>query len=64
MRETAEEITETDLSRRLPLSGHDDITDPIDNIIAGVRYSIERYGSTSQVPGVESVAQGLGYRPY
>jgi uncharacterized protein YukE len=46
------------------LAGHDDITDPVDNIIAGVRYAVERYGSTSQVPGVASIAQGAQYEPY
>lgn len=46
------------------LPGHDDIWNPVDNIIAGVRYSIERYGSVSEVPGVTGVAGGGGYVGY
>lgn len=46
------------------LPGHDDITDPVDNIIAAVRYAIRRYGSVSEVPGVEAVARGGSYVGY
>ena len=46
------------------LEGHDEIQDPIDNIIAGVRYAIDRYGSVSQVPGVEAVGRGDAYVGY
>ncbi|MEJ2888682.1 transglycosylase SLT domain-containing protein [Actinomycetospora aeridis] len=46
------------------LPGHDDIRNPIDNIIAGVRYAIERYGSVSQVPGVVAEARGEAYVGY
>lgn len=46
------------------LPGHDDIWNPVDNIIAGVRYSIDRYGSVSDVPGVTGVAGGSGYVGY
>ena len=46
------------------LPGHGEITDPIDNIIAGVRYAIDRYGSVSQVPGVEALARGDAYVGY
>ena len=46
------------------LPGHDDIWNPVDNIIAGVRYSIDRYGSVSNVPGVTGVANGGGYVGY
>jgi LysM repeat protein len=46
------------------LPGHDNIRDPVDNIIAGVRYAISRYGSISNVPGVVRVHQGLGYVGY
>lgn len=46
------------------LPGHDEITDPVDNIIAGVRYAIDRYGSVSEVPGVEALARGDAYVGY
>jgi hypothetical protein len=46
------------------LDGHEEIKDPVDNIIAGVRYAIDRYGSVSQVPGVEAVARGDAYVGY
>ena len=45
-------------------AGHDDIRDPIDNIIAGVRYAIARYGSVSSVPGVVALAHGHHYVGY
>ncbi|MFG1789922.1 transglycosylase SLT domain-containing protein [Nocardia sp. NPDC049149] len=44
--------------------GHDDIWNPVDNIIAGVRYSIDRYGSVNNVPGVVAVGQGRAYQGY
>ena len=47
---------------RLP--GHGDIFNPVDNIIAGVRYAISRYGSISNVPGVKAVAEGSSYVGY
>ncbi len=46
------------------LPGHGDIHDPVDNIIAGVRYAIARYGSVSGVPGVEALAHGHRYVGY
>lgn len=46
------------------LPGHDDIRDPIDNIIAGVRYAIARYGSVSEVPGIEALGRGASYVGY
>ncbi|HVE81377.1 MAG TPA: LysM peptidoglycan-binding domain-containing protein [Myxococcales bacterium] len=49
-------------SNKLP--GHNDIRNPVDNIIAGVRYAIERYGSTSNVPGVKAVHNGGAYVGY
>ncbi|PXX68356.1 transglycosylase-like protein with SLT domain [Nocardia tenerifensis] len=44
--------------------GHDDIWNPVDNIIAGVRYSIDTYGSVKNVPGVVAVNSGGAYRGY
>lgn len=46
------------------LAGHGDIYNPVDNIIAGVRYSISRYGSVSNVPGVVGSKTGSGYVGY
>jgi hypothetical protein len=46
------------------VSGHDDIYNPVDNIIAGVRYAISRYGSIQNVPGVKSVDSGGSYVGY
>lgn len=44
--------------------GHDDIWNPVDNIIAGVRYSIDTYGSLGNVPGVAAVNSGKAYLGY
>ncbi|WP_406639569.1 transglycosylase SLT domain-containing protein [Amycolatopsis sp. WGS_07] len=46
------------------LPGHDNIYNPVDNIIAGVRYSLDRYGSMSNVPGIAAMAHGGAYRGY
>ncbi|MFI7125030.1 transglycosylase SLT domain-containing protein [Nonomuraea sp. NPDC050153] len=50
--------------QRWKLPGHDNVYNPVDNIIAGVRYAIERYGSVSNVPGVVGMKTGSGYRGY
>jgi uncharacterized protein YukE len=49
---------------RWHLPGHGEILDPVDNIVAGVRYAVARYGSVSLVPGVLSLAAGKAYRGY
>jgi len=46
------------------LPGHDDIYNPVDNIIAGVRYAIGRYGSLVHVPGIIRVHAGQSYVGY
>lgn len=46
------------------LPGHDDIRNPVDNIIAATRYAISRYGSISNVPGIVKVHNGGSYVGY
>ncbi|WP_243871205.1 transglycosylase SLT domain-containing protein [Amycolatopsis viridis] len=55
-------IDSTFNSYKLP--GHDDIYNPVDNIIAGVRYTFGRYGGFDDHPGLKSMAHGGGYRGY
>ncbi|MGN9836752.1 transglycosylase SLT domain-containing protein [Nonomuraea sp. H19] len=52
--------------REFELKGHDwkNIYDPVANIVAGVNYAIERYGSVSNVPGVVNSKRGLDYVGY
>ncbi len=46
------------------LPGHDTITNPVDNIIAGVRYAVDKYGSVSNVPGLVALRNGQEYVGY
>ncbi|MFD2417844.1 transglycosylase SLT domain-containing protein [Amycolatopsis pigmentata] len=55
-------IDSTFNSYKLP--GHNDIYNPVDNIIAGVRYTMSRYGSIANTPGIQAMAHGGGYVGY
>ncbi len=44
--------------------GHNDIWNPVDNIVAATRYSIATYGGLDKVPGVEAVANHGNYVGY
>lgn len=46
------------------LPGHHDIWNPVDNIIAGTRYALDRYGSLDNVPGVTALRAGGSYVGY
>lgn len=46
------------------LAGHGDIYNPVDNIIAGVRYTMSRYGSIANTPGLQAMAHGSAYVGY
>jgi cell wall-associated NlpC family hydrolase/SLT domain-containing protein len=46
------------------LPGHKNIWNPVDNIIAGVRYEESRYGSLANAPGIKSMANGGAYKGY
>ncbi|WP_309895469.1 hypothetical protein [Archangium sp.] len=53
-----------DESNQGKLAGRDNIRNPVDNILAGVRYAVERYGSVSNVPGIQNLNKGQGYVGY
>ncbi len=44
--------------------GHADIHNPVDNLIAAIRYIQRRYGDPSNTPGLRSMARGGPYRGY
>ena len=46
------------------LPGYNDIYAPVDNIIAGVRYTYARYGGFARHPGLVGIASGTGYVGY
>ncbi|MFD8493051.1 transglycosylase SLT domain-containing protein [Amycolatopsis sp. NPDC059657] len=50
--------------RAYKLPGHDDIYNPVDNIIAGVRYIYGRYGDIQHTPGLTAMSHGGAYRGY
>lgn len=45
-------------------SGHPDIYNPIDNLIAAIHYIQRRYGDPANTPGLRSMARGGPYRGY
>jgi cell wall-associated NlpC family hydrolase/SLT domain-containing protein len=49
---------------RWSIKGHKDIWNPVDNIIAGVRYEEGRYHSLDNAPGIKSMANGGKYKGY
>lgn len=54
-----------DRTGQVEAAGHSNtIKDPLANLVAGIKYSEHRYGSLQNVPGVRSLAQGGGYKPY
>lgn len=46
------------------LPGHADIWNPVDNIIAAVRYIDGRYGGIENTPGMKSIAAGGKWKGY
>ena len=44
--------------------GHDNVYNPVDNIVAAVRYAVDKYGSVSNVPGLQAMNSGGGYVGY
>ncbi|MFB1479961.1 transglycosylase SLT domain-containing protein [Corallococcus sp. RDP092CA] len=46
------------------VAGHDNIRNPVDNIVAAVRYAVDRYGSVSNTPGIQAMNGGSGYVGY
>lgn len=46
------------------LPGYKQILEPVDNIIAGVLYTYDRYGSLADHPGIKSMEHDGPYRPY
>lgn len=46
------------------MDGYRNIHDPISNMVAAIRYAVDRYDSLSNVPGVRAVRRGHRYRGY
>lgn len=49
---------------RYKMPGHDDILNPLHNMLAGIRYATRRYGNLLNVPGLVSMRNGGRYRGY
>lgn len=45
-------------------SGHNNILNPVDNILAAINYIQGRYGDISKVPGIKAMASGRAYVGY
>ena len=45
-------------------SGHNNILNPVDNILAAINYIQGRYGDISRVPGIKAMASGKAYVGY
>lgn len=41
-----------------------DITNPLSNLVAGIRYAVARYGSLQQIPGILALLHGQKYIGY
>jgi Transglycosylase SLT domain len=50
--------------RKHAVAGHDDIFNPVDNMAAGIRYAMMRYGSLDEVPGVKAKQRGHNYKGF
>lgn len=46
------------------LPHHDNIWNPVDNMIAAFRYAVAKYGSMNNIPGVVAVRHGMPYIGY
>ncbi len=46
------------------LPGYQNVWNPVDNIMAGIRYAEDRYGSVDNVPGIRAIESGGGYVGY
>jgi hypothetical protein len=46
------------------LPGHTNVWNPVDNIVAGTRYALERYHSLANVPGIRNLLNGGKYVGY
>jgi hypothetical protein len=42
------------------LPGHTNVYNPVDNIVAGTRYALHRYGSLANVPGIRNILNHSG----
>jgi phage-related protein len=57
--------TRPDVFDKFAVQGYNsNVLDPLSNIVAGIRYAEDRYGSLDNVPGIKSIRNGGGYKPY